>query len=84
MIGRNLLALNARTTLLIWSEVEIGSTIPHQVLGWKRSIQSALGGNTIGEIQHPHQVKDLMKEGTEPIDKDLGHLPVNLSPHSRI
>jgi len=32
-------------------------------------------------IQHLHQVKDLMRKGTEPIDEGQGHPLANLSLH---
>ena len=53
------------------------------ILGWRLTIyiKSCVGRSVIGVIQHPYQVKDLMKKGTEPIDEGLGHPPVNLSLH---
>ena len=38
----------------------------------------------MGEIQHPHKVKALMKVETELLDKGLGHLPMNLSPYLHV
>ena len=38
----------------------------------------------IGEIQHPYQVKDLMKIEVVLIDRGQGLLLVNLSPHLHV
>ena len=54
-----------------------------EILGWRLTIyvQSCVRRRVTGEIQHPHQVKGLMRKEIEPIDEGQGHPLVNLSPH---
>lgn len=42
------------------------------ILGWRLTIyaKSCVRRSVIGEVQHPHQVKDLVSKGTKPIDED--------------